>query len=211
MAVVSDILARQCQAEVPGADSAMAVYLYTNLPKWIRFYFTRMTPLDVDEATALCTVDILTKISKFKGQSSFDTWARKVARNFVYDEIAKEGRYRKKINSLDIQNTGTGFSPYNVIPSRMKNPREEMDRREIRELIVKALGKLRNSRQKLILEEFYINGLDLPEIAQRWGGTKLNKLYLLKWQALKALLNIVKDLQPGSRLEEYSSRLLRRY
>jgi RNA polymerase sigma factor (sigma-70 family) len=183
----------------------------TNLPKWIRFYFTRMSPLDVDEAATLSTVHILKHISKFKGQSSFDTWARKVARNFVYDEIAKADRYRKKINSLDIQNTGSGFSPYNVIPSRMKNPREEMDRREIRELIVKALGRLRNSRQKLILEEFYINGLDLPEISQRWGGISRSKLSLLKWQALKAVLKIVKDLQPGSRLEEYSSRLLRRY
>lgn len=211
MSVESDKLAKQCLAEIPGAYDAMARYLLTNVPKWIRFYFTRMTPLDVEEATALSTVHILAKIPIFKSQSSFDTWARKVARNFVYDEIAKGDRYRKKINSLDIQNTGSGFSPYNVIPSRMKNPREEMDRREIRELIVKALGKLRNSRQKLILEEFYINGLDLPEIAQRWGGISRSKLSLLKWQALKAVLKIVKDLQPGSRLEEYSSRLLRRY
>jgi RNA polymerase sigma factor (sigma-70 family) len=211
MAIVSDNLAKRCLAKLPGADNDMAVYLMTNLPKWIRFYFTRMSPLDVDEAATLSTVHILKHISKFKGQSSFDTWARKVARNFVYDEIAKADRYRKKINSLDIQNTGSGFSPYNVIPSRMKNPREEMDRREIRELIVKALGRLRNSRQKLILEEFYINGLDLPEISQRWGGISRSKLSLLKWQALKAVLKIVKDLQPGSRLEEYSSRLLRRY
>jgi len=211
MAVESDNLAKQCLAGMPGADDALAFYLLTHLPKWIRFYFTRMSPLDVDEAATLSTVHILKHISKFKGQSSFDTWARKVTRNFVYDEIAKADRYRKKINSLDIKNTGSGFSLYNVIPSRMKNPREEMDRREIRELIVKALGRLRNSRQKLILEEFYINGLDLPEISQRWGGISRSKLSLLKWQALKAVLKIVKDLQPGSRLEEYSSRLLRRY
>jgi len=211
MSVEIDELAKQCIADIPGADNAMGGYLLKKLPRWIRGSFDRLTPQDVDELTSLCAIHILGNIESFRGDSSFDTWARPVARNKSKDWLRTRALRWKRETSLDIEDEETGVSRHNVMPSRIRNPREELDLKEVRELTMTAFEKVRNSRYKLILEEFFISGLTLPQIARLRSEPNIDRLYRDKCRALKALLIKVKGMPHGDRLEEYSSRLLRRY
>jgi RNA polymerase sigma factor (sigma-70 family) len=211
MSVESDNLAKQCLADLPGADNAMARYLLANLPKWIRCSFSRLTPQDIDDLTALLAAHITARVFMFKGDSSFDTWARQITRNQGRDWLrARALRWKREI-SIDAENSETGGSLANILPAHIRNPREELDLKEVRELIMKAIGKVRNSRYKLILEESFVSGLDIETIARLRDEDDLPKLYRDKCRALKALFKLVKEMSPGYRLEEYSPRLRRRY
>jgi RNA polymerase sigma factor (sigma-70 family) len=210
MSSVSDKLAKQCIAGFPGADDALGFYLLTNLPKWIATAFSGLTTNDIEDLTSLLSIHILTNISKFKGQSSFDTWARTVTRNKGYDWLASRALRRKRETSMDIANPETGGSLADVLPSRIPNPREELDRKVGRQLAMEALERVKNPRQKLILQEHFVSGLSVVEIAKRWGVKKRDKLDVLLCQAMKAYFKVVKEMRSEGRLEKCSPRVLRK-
>ncbi len=210
MSKETDDLAKRCQAADPGAEEDLAEYLLGVVPRWIAMSFSRLTPQDIEDLTSLLAVHILANISKYAGRSSFDTWARTVTRNKVNDWLAKEGRRRKREIPLDVPSEQSGLSVAAVLPTRLPNPRQELDRKIARELAMECLERVRNPRQKLILNEHFVSGLSVVEIAARWGVTKRDKLDVLLWQAQQAFFKIVKELRSEGRLEKCSSRVLRK-
>jgi RNA polymerase sigma factor (sigma-70 family) len=210
MASESDKLAIQVLKAIPGAEEALAVYLVGHLPSWLRFYFTRLTPQDVDELTSLCAVHILENIVQFNGKASFDTWARKVTRNAVYDWFRTEATRKKHESSLTHENEDTGFSLLNILPLPIPNARQELDRKECQEWGMRCIEKIKNPRQRRLLKEHFVDGLSVVEIAERWGEKKRSKLDMVRIQAIKSFLKIVKEKQRELRLDKCSPRVLRR-
>jgi len=210
MAKESDKLAKQCLANSPGADGALAEYLLKILPVWIRGSFSRLTPQDVDELTSLGTIHVLANIKKFNGRSSFDTWARKVVSNKIRDWLAERARRWKRETSIDAENPVTGGSLADILPTRLLNPREEADRTIGREIAMAVLERVKNSRQKLILTEHFVGGLSVAEIAERWGEKRRNKLDVLLCQAMQTFFKLVKEMRQEGRLEKCSARVLRK-
>ncbi len=210
MSAESDNLAKQCLTGAPGADSALAVYLLKILPRWITASFDRITPQDVDELASLVTVHILKKIDLFRGESSFDTWARTVTRNRVKSWLRERALCWKRETILDIEDGEKEYSPYNAISLPIKNPRQEVDRKECLELAKQAFERVKNPRQRLILKEYYIGGLSVAEIAKRWGVKNRDNLDVLLCRAKKVYFEILKEMMGEGRLVKCSPRVLRR-
>jgi RNA polymerase sigma factor (sigma-70 family) len=209
MAKPSDNLIKHYRDKKPGAEDALARYLLATLPIWISGSFSQVNYQDIEDLTSLLTVHLLSKIDMFHGRSnaSFDTWARKVARNRIYDWFAKEGRQRKREVPLDNEDEEEGYSHLDTLASSDPSPSEALDWKIAREFAMEALERVKNGRQKLILKEHYISGLSIFEIAERWGEKKRNKLDVLKCQALQVYLNKVKEMQSEGRLDKCSPRV----
>ena len=216
MAKPSDNLIKQYRDKMPGAEDALARYLLATLPMWIRASFSQLTYQDVEDLTSLLAVHILTQIDMFHGRSnaSFDTWARKVTRNGVYDWFAKENRRRGKEILVEPGDAPIAGSILDILQPRTPNPREAMnekaDYEADRELVKEFLERVKNPRQKLILEERFISGLSVAEIAERRGEKKRNKLDVLLWQAMQSLFKILKEMQSEGRLTNCRPRVVRR-
>jgi RNA polymerase sigma factor (sigma-70 family) len=205
----SDAIVRRILVGESRAEEDLASYLLATIPQWLHISFSRLNPDDVEELASLLTIQILAKIPKFSGKSSFDTWAKRVVRNRVLDWFEKEGRRRKNEISLDVHAGEEGLAPEDILPSPLRSPRQEVDRILAREIAIQCVEKVRNPRQKLILQEHFVSGLSVAEIASRWGVKNRAKLDVLLWQAMESFMKIVKDLRKQGRLDICGARVLK--
>lgn len=103
-------------------------------------------------------------LPSFQGESSFATWLYRLGSNLCIDFLRREKRRRSAaaVTSLDDEDTAARTE----IPDHRFTPESELERRELRDAVGRALLKLSDEhRQVLVLRE--LDGLTYSEIAAR--------------------------------------------
>lgn len=102
-------------------------------------------------------------LPSFQGESSFSTWLYRLASNLCIDFLRREKRRRTAVSvtSLDDEDSAAPAE----VPDHRFTPEGELERRELRDAVGRALLKLSDEhRQVLVLRE--LEGLSYAEIAQ---------------------------------------------
>ncbi|MBC7230356.1 MAG: sigma-70 family RNA polymerase sigma factor [Actinobacteria bacterium] len=120
---------------------------------------------------------------QWKG-ASFFSWLVRIASNAVVDHYRSEGR-RKRVNLEDVL----------PVLEAGEDPTEDLERREERELVLKALAGL-PARQRALLELKFVDELDTETMAEMLGCSRGNLAVRLH-RALKALRREVERLEGG--------------
>lgn len=134
-------------------------------------------------------VKALTRLNRFRGQSSFKTWLLRVVSNAALDL----GRDRKR--EARIPQAPTDDSPDRFGAAELPAPDNELAREDLRQRINEALARLpETQRQTFVLH--VDGGLTYREIATALNisiGTVMSRLYYAR-QKLKLLL--ADEVQP---------------
>lgn len=109
---------------------------------------------------------IFAALSSFRGRAKISTWIGTIVRNTCVDHFRRNRRYSQaEVDPLEMLDRGMDpdlFPPGFLPPHRF--PGEEASRREVQELVRKALGGL-PPEQKLIVER-WMDGFDYREISE---------------------------------------------
>ena len=131
------------------------------------------------------------RLEQFHGKSSFATWMTRITINLCLDQIRKKKRQRaESIEQMDEESGGVERR----MPSVNPNPTEGLERKDLRQMIDKALGQLSEvHRTVLVLHEF--EELEYKEIAKRLGcsiGTVMSRLFYARRKMASLLGNLQK-------------------
>tara|TARA_Y100000310_G_C20218104_1_gene594482 strand:- start:2 stop:601 length:600 start_codon:yes stop_codon:yes gene_type:complete len=130
-------------------------------------------------------------IKKFKGDSTYSTWANAIARNLVIDDYNKKQR-NKEDNLEDISE----HKRPSVEVDGGLSPLESVARKEKESTMKDALSRL-SVPHKEILQLYYMNQLTYKEISRTIDcsiGTVMSRLFYAKKSVLK-LINSDKNLK----------------
>lgn len=125
-------------------------------------------PDDAAELTQDAFVKVLENINKFQGQSSFYTWLFRIAVNLTLNYCKR--RVKLTVESLDEEKS----SRHHEAVSRLKmfladeaspNPAESVEKKELYELVYKALDRMDDSQRTIIVLRD-IEQMNYAEIAQ---------------------------------------------
>jgi RNA polymerase sigma-70 factor (ECF subfamily) len=135
-------------------------------------------------------------IDSFEGSSSFYTWLYRIVMNVAIDQLRKQQRspvvdYDEAVAHKD-EEALAGDEP--ILPRLLAgNPAKELQRKEIREKIQEALGRLSpNHRAVLVMRE--LDGLSYEEMAKVMKcskGTIMSRLFHARRNMQKHLLELL--------------------
>ena len=130
-------------------------------------------------------------IKRFRGQSSFYTWIYRIVMNVTIDWLRKKqvkaggAEFDDSIQLKEVDPASKTLPKQDALPS------EQMEQREIRTEIDKAIAQLSPEHRAVILMK-EIDGMQYHEIAETLGcsiGTVMSRLFY----ARKKLQNLLKD------------------
>jgi len=130
-------------------------------------------------------------IKRFRGQSSFYTWIYRIVMNVTIDWLRKKqikaggAEFDDSIQLKEVDPASKTMPKGDAIPS------EQLEQREIRAEIDKAIGQLSPEHRAVILMK-EIDGMQYHEIAETLGcsiGTVMSRLFY----ARKKLQNLLRD------------------
>jgi RNA polymerase sigma-70 factor (ECF subfamily) len=139
-------------------------------------------------------VKVFKSLERFEGQSSFYTWAYRIATNVSIDFLRKQKRQRTVDYDDAIMRDDEVEDIGSLLPSRLGvNPAKVYGRRELLEKIEEALGTLSDHhRQAILLRE--VEGLSYQEIADVMEvsiGTVMSRLHHARKNMQKQLADYV--------------------
>jgi RNA polymerase sigma-70 factor (ECF subfamily) len=144
-------------------------------------------------------------LDRFEGNSSFYTWAYRIARNVCIDHIRKAKRHRE----VDYDDTWSGHQEaseqHSLLPSRLDiDPARVASRKELAAQLEKALDTLSpKHREILLLRE--IEGMAYADIAALLEisiGTVMSRLFFARKNMQQALAEYVgRDAAPEKSAE----------
>ncbi len=111
-------------------------------------------PDDAAELTQETFVKIIENIGKFKGRSSFYTWAFRIAVNLTLNHCRRGGKLG--FRSMDAEESGasdraaTALRDY-LVDNRSPDPAAVAQNHELCEVAVRALGQLEESQRAIIV------------------------------------------------------------
>ena len=133
---------------------------------------------DLDEADDLAQeafIKAFRALRRFRGQSRFSTWLHRIAVNCCLDYL--QSKHRRNFVSLD--DYRENWHAPRIWMGRAKNADVRVERRELQEILERALGELPEAyRVTFVLRE--IEGLTYEEIAKSLGcsiGTVKSRLF----------------------------------
>ncbi len=138
------------------------------------------------------------KLASFRAEANFSTWLLSITLN----EARSRLRQRKgvRVESLDVPVDEGGVSPA-LLRDWREIPSEAVERKEVRELLQRAVGKLPDTyREVFLLRD--VEGLDGAEAAQALGITVANvkvRLHRARTMLQKELAPQLKSVQPQKR------------
>ncbi len=138
-------------------------------------------------------------LDNFKGTSSFYTWLYRITVNLCIDHIRKH----KKATVLDFDEAigHDEDTPNEIVPSTLgMNPGRNLDRKELRGLINKALETLSPAHRAVILMR-EVEGLSYKEIADVLEisiGTVMSRLFHARRRMQAALVDVMGADLPDS-------------
>ena len=150
----------------------------------------RMTG-SAEDAADLCQetfINVWKGLPNFQGGSSFSTWLYRLANNVCIDFIRRE-KNRKGMDVLSLNDDEKDYDE--LIPDNGPSPQTQLEQRERRAALNRALGQLSEEhRQILLLRE--VSGLSYAEIAETVGleeGTVKSRIA----RARLSLRNILRE------------------
>lgn len=100
----------------------------------------------------------------FQEESSFSTWLYRLTSNLCIDFLRKEKRRKSAVTSISLD-CDEDDSPPTEVPDHRFTPESELERKELRAAVGRALLQLSDEhRQVLVLRE--LEGLSYTEIAE---------------------------------------------
>ena len=133
------------------------------------------------------------RLKQFQGDSSFSTWATRIAINVCLDQLRKNKRQQAESIEMLAEETG---GVERLMPVVTANPTERLERGELRRKIDGALDQLSaEHRTVLVLHEF--EEMEYKEIAKTVGisiGTVMSRLFYAR-RKMAALLADLKDAE----------------
>lgn len=132
---------------------------------------------DLDDLAQEAVTKVLARMSEFRGESRFSTWATAIAVNGALGELRK----RRTRGTSTIDAVEAGAAALRVAPSGPDDLRQAELARGLRRAIDEALTD--NQREALLAE---LGGLPLMEVARR-TGRKRGAVYKLLHDARKRL------------------------
>ncbi|MBN1585925.1 MAG: sigma-70 family RNA polymerase sigma factor [Candidatus Omnitrophica bacterium] len=114
---------------------------------------------DADDAAQEVFIKAYKSLKRFRGQSKFSTWLYRIAVNHCKDLLRQKGRRPAFSWEQLVEKEGEKAEVLALDPT---NPREEMERAELRDRILGQLSE--DYRQVLTLRE--VEGLSYAEIAE---------------------------------------------
>ncbi|WP_435015363.1 RNA polymerase sigma factor [Tundrisphaera sp. TA3] len=149
---------------------------------------------DAQDATQDCMIKALSHLKDFDGRSGFRTWLLRIVTNASIDS----GRRRKRRPLLGLGHKPDEASgeaeggPLPMEPSCQHDPSSEMRRRDLREILDRALARLApNQRQAFVL--FAEGGLSYEEIAEVQDvpiGTVMSRLFYARSKLQKFMAGV---------------------
>ncbi|HHY97945.1 MAG TPA: RNA polymerase sigma factor [Firmicutes bacterium] len=161
---------------------------------WFLAYQMLQNKDDADDACQEVFCRVFRQLSKFRGESKPYTWIYRITVNYCADVM----RRRNYIQTISLDEDpghsqdGESMTKREVISgiaSRMGDPEEGAENREISKAIRDAIGKLPfHHKQCLILKEIYgLSYREISQIAEVPVGTVMSRLYHAK-RRLKEML-----------------------
>jgi RNA polymerase sigma-70 factor (ECF subfamily) len=132
------------------------------------------------------------RLAQFQGEASFATWITRITINVCLDQLRKnKTRQAESIEALAEESGGVERQ----MPVVTVNPTERLERRELRQKIDEALGKLSEEhRTVLVLHEF--QEMEYKEIATTTGvsiGTVMSRLFYARRKLATLLADVRKE------------------
>ena len=132
------------------------------------------------------------RLNQFQGDSSFATWMTRIVINLCLDQLRKQKRVKSE--SIDQMEEDSG-GVERQMPVLNPNPTENLERRELRVRIDKALAQLSyEHRTVLILHEF--EELEYKLIAKKMGcsiGTVMSRLFYARRKMASLLAGLKRE------------------
>lgn len=125
---------------------------------------------------------ILHKLSSFRGESSFTTWALTIAVHVAFTEMRRQ---RWKDVSLDEMTQGSDFHPSSFIAETDNLEKRILQQRILETLYQTIKDRLTEKQQQAVYAEL-VNEVPLEEIARKMGTTR-NALYKMMHDARQRL------------------------
>lgn len=150
---------------------------------------------DAMDVTQEAFIRVHRYLDRFKGSSSFFTWLYRITVNLCIDHLRKEGKaqtvdYNDALSHAD-QQEAAQLRPWSLD----MNPGRAMDRKELREMIDKALDQLSaNHRAVLLMRE--VEGLSYKEMAdvmQCSKGTIMSRLFHARRRMQLAITEVLAE------------------
>src|SRR4030095_6013515 len=145
-----DVLVRRAQK---GSMEAFEVLVGRHRDKIYARAFSMMR--NEDDAVDLSQeawVKVWQRLKQFQGESSFVTWMTRIVINLCLDQLRKQKRQRAESIELMAEESGGVERQMPVVTA---NPTEELERRELRQRIDRALNQLSaEHRPVLVLRGF---------------------------------------------------------
>lgn len=148
---------------------------------------------DAMDVTQEAFIRVHRYLDRFKGSSSFFTWLYRITVNLCIDHLRKEGKaqtldYDDSIDHSEQEGIGLPWT-------QDGNPGTAMDRKELRDLIDKALKSLSpNHRAVILMRE--VQGLSYKEMARAMQcskGTIMSRLFHARRRMQTALRAAMED------------------
>ena len=153
-------------------------------------------PDDAQDRLQETAVKVFLNLDRFEGQSSFYTWAYRIASNVCIDFLRKKKRQRTVDYDDGIARDGDVVEGEDLLPSRLGlNPARVHARKELMGKLTEALDTLSDThRTIIILRE--VDGLSYQEIADLTEvsiGTVMSRLHHARKNLQRALAEYVGD------------------
>jgi RNA polymerase sigma-70 factor (ECF subfamily) len=153
-------------------------------------------PDDAQDRLQETAVKVFLNLERFEGQSSFYTWAYRIASNVCIDFLRKKKRQRTVDYDDGIARDGDVVEGEDLLPSRLGlNPARVHARKELMDKLTEALDTLSDThRTIIILRE--VDGLSYQEIADLTEvsiGTVMSRLHHARKNLQRALADYVGD------------------
>ncbi|GIH19938.1 sigma-70 family RNA polymerase sigma factor [Rugosimonospora africana] len=125
-------------------------------------------------------VSIITKLTEFRGESRFTTWAYKFAILEVSNKLGRHFWSRNPSVALDAQD-------WDRLPDRFgMRPDEYVQQRELIATLRRAVEEELTERQRQVFLALVVNGIPLDALVARWGSTR-NAIYKIMFDARRKL------------------------
>jgi RNA polymerase sigma-70 factor (ECF subfamily) len=133
----------------------------------IAFHYVR-DAADADEAVQDAFVKAYSHIGTFREELPFEVWFTRILINGCLDRIKARKRREKWLAPPSIDAMGVERNPADYLASRGPSPEEQVLRRERRQQLMDALGKL-PERQRLVFIMSHFEGRSSREVSQATG------------------------------------------
>lgn len=177
---VDSALIDQCRQQDAAAFESI-VNRYKN--KVYNFVYRMISnPEDAEDITQEVFLRVYTRIHRFRGDSSFQTWLFRIATNLCVDRGRKLKRQVQQATSLnqplaDHGEEGSGAG--RDIPDLLSDPYRAVARDELQQVVQDGLGRM-SEKLRAVVVLYDIQGLSYEEISQTLGvpmGTVKSRLF----------------------------------